>query len=183
VEAEPRAESLLAGVREAVNALFGYDASPDEVADAVADCRALEVKLTEWRWRQESHVDPNDVAPVDPGKRIEDDPYARPPAAVGKRWQLEAVGGYDRTYRLSGILQAFADELDLDTLAALRWLIRRGAVKPSIGIKGLRAAAKQAGVKLTVGKGKIDEDDGDLDAPMVMEEWKQKGFKRVPIKD
>jgi hypothetical protein len=173
------AETLLAGVREAVNALRSYECQPDEIADSVADCRSLEVTLGEWRKRQEAKVDRS--TRVEPGDRVDPGQRAGAPSVVGQRWEMVPQTRIERTWNTSAILSSFSEALGSRTLAgALAWLVDREAVRVQWLISKLEPAASEAGVKLTRQKGEVEE--GDLDGPMIGEVRVPNGFLRVPLK-
>ncbi len=159
---------------------------PDSaLADAIGDLRRIEVILAETRHRWETLVAELDPVDLPPERRITEDLHAGIVTAVGDRWAIEPVYKTVRSFRSAAIIAAVMDDLEgqgFDGADAVRVLRDAGALKVTWSWTGLQRFFRQHRLDLTRTYGPV-EDDGDVDAPMVGEDRKQAGVKRVPVKE
>lgn len=178
--------SLIAGVREAANALRTAEATIDEIADACGFVREIEIMLAEWRRSQEGRLrDATD--PIHDDQPYRPDTPDRAPTATGSRYELVPSHTTDRTYNTPRILH------DLQTA-----LGEVAGIEPSIGRllstleerrvvdirwrwTELKAYARVLGVTLSVGRETLDTPD--MESPHIGEVKRVTGYKRQPIVD
>lgn len=84
----------------------------------------------------------------------------------GHDYQITSGNRADRSYNTAAILSRFFDK-DWE----LADLIRSGAMKPTWQWTALQAACRAAGVDMVITQRELLE-DGDVDGPMVGENWK-----------
>lgn len=160
----------------------------EQLADAVGDVRAIEVRLADTRHRWESLT--SEMEPVqehDPERRINQAERAGKPVAVGQRYELVPQFKTERTFNEDAILVDVRE--GLDTLAGvevslertLRYLEEKKAIKLSWLITGVKAALKQLEIPLRTQYQKIE--GGEVGGAHVGEWQKPSGVKRVPIKE
>ena len=176
---------LIAGVREAANALRSAEADAAEIADACGYVREIEVMLAEWRRTQEARLrDATDPIHDDMPTAPTDNPIDSPTVA-GTRYELVPTYTTDRTYNTPRLL--------VDLAAAVGKL---AGTEPSIGhliaqledrdilelrwkYTNLKAYAKALG--MTVATGHDSLTDPDLESPHIGEVKRQTGYKRKPV--
>ena len=159
-----------------------------ELADAIGDVRAVEVRLADVRHRWETlTAEMDQIIDHQPERRINANERAGAPVAVGQRWEVVPNYKTDRTFNPDAILVAVEHELSnisgatigLDRV--LRYLTREGAVTIGWKITGVRRVFAKLGIPLRTQPEPIE--GGDIDGAHVGEYLRQSGVTRVPIKE
>lgn len=185
---DSRALSLIAGVREATNALRTYTPVPDEYADVSGLVREIEVQLGDYRRGVEEAA--KELREIEePASRVRiKEPFHgkdKKPVAQGQMYELVPDGYWERSYNTPGILTKLAEFWDLDLARTLSKAMRdRAEGERLLELKWRWTPLKKLndadnGFTLDTVKGEEVEDD--LDGPDVGAIWKSKGMKRVPI--
>ena len=160
----------------------------EELADAIGDVRAVEVRLADIRHRWETlTAEMDEVWDHDPTRRINDNERAGAPVAVGQRWEVVPIFKTDRTFNADAILVAVSQTMcrlsgtavSLDRV--LRYLTEEDAVKIGWKITGVRRVFAKLGIPLRTQPEPIE--GGDIDGNHVGECVRASGVKRVPIKE
>ncbi len=160
----------------------------DQLADAVGDVRAIEVRLADTRHRWESLT--SEMEPVqehDPERRINQAERASKPVAVGQRYELVPQFKTDRTFNDDAILVDVREglerlaESEVSLERTFRYLEEKKAIKISWLITGVKAALKQLEIPLRTQYEQIEA--GEVGGAHVGEWQKPNGVKRVPIKE
>ena len=159
-----------------------------ELADAIGDVRAVEVRLADVRHRWESlTAEMDQIFDHDPARRINDNERAGAPVAVGQRWEVVPIYKTDRTFNPDAILVAVADAMsnisgaDIGLDRVLRYLTEEDAVKIVWKITGVRRVFAKLGIPLRTQPEPVE--GGDIDGAHVGEFLRASGVKRVPIKE
>ncbi len=158
-----------------------------ELADAVGDLRAIEVRLAATRHLWESLTSEMEPVDHDPERRINQAERAGKPVVVGQRYELVPQFKTDRSFNDDAIL--VDTRLGLEKLAGaevslertLRYLEEKKAIKVSWLITGVRAALKQLEIPLRTQYEEIEA--GEVGGAHVGEWQRPNGVKRVPIKE
>lgn len=180
-----RAASLIAGVREAVNALRTYDPDPDEIADAAAWVRELEVMLADWRRKAEAKAT-RPEPPADDDTPPDDQPPSARPVVEGAQFRLVPQYKTVRTYNTGRLLVDLAAGLgrltgtDPTIGHLIQVLDSKGVLSIDWKYRQLVGFAKLLDVQIVRGTESID-DPGDMDLPHIGEVEKPNGHKRVRI--
>ena len=158
----------------------------EELADAIGDVRAVEVRLADIRHRWETlTAEMDQIWDHDPTRRINDNERAGAPVAVGQRWEVVPIYKTDRTFNADAILTAVVDKLSSGTAVSLdrvlRYLTEEDAIKISWKITGVRRVFAKLGIPLRTQPEPIE--GGDIDGNHVGEHIQASGVKRVPIKE
>ena len=103
---------IIAELTHQAKALGRKTPTDAELADAIGDVRAIEVRLADVRHRWETlTAEMDQIIDHDPARRINDNERAGAPVAVGQRWEVVPIYKTDRTFNPDAILVAVADEL------------------------------------------------------------------------
>ena len=125
---------LIAGVREAANALRTAEADAAEIADACGYVREIEVMLAEWRRTQEARLrDATDPIHDDMPTAPTDNPIDSPTVA-GTRYELVPTYTTDRTYNTPRLLVDLAAAAPPTPAAASGLMEKEGTRKQPDGI-------------------------------------------------
>lgn len=184
------AEQLIAGVREAVQALTTYEPEHYEIADAAGMVRELEVKLADWRRTIEKQaVETGPIKKPEPTERVQKPRGTPEVVAQGVRYELEPTYRTTYSFNTPRLLHDFATGIE-STLGVeipigklIRTLEKQGVLELRWKVSKLRQAAKMFGVVINTGHDAVDPDTDDLETPHVGEVKVQSGVKRVPLKE
>jgi hypothetical protein len=185
---ESKIVDLIREILDKVSQLDKTTPTDEQLADAVGDVRAIEVRLADTRHRWESLT--SEMEPVqehDPERRIQQAERAGTPVVVGQRYELVPQFKTERTFNDDAILVDTREGLEklagaeVSLERTLRYLEEKKAIKISWLITGVRAALKQLEVPLRTQYQEIEA--GDVAGAHVGEWQKPNGVKRVPIKE
>ncbi len=179
-------EKLIRALQRATKNLEAVSLETPEVPDAAGAVRAVEVRLGDMRraWNDaavadasdpESEYGPDTLGSQEPEKG----PYGGTihPKVTGTKYRTVTTRSCKRTYNTAAIMVglARADELPevTDPVEALMWAIENKVATVKWGWRQLEKMAKGLGLPMRVVPREI-ADDGDIEAPWVGEDWKDK---------
>ena len=184
---------LVKGIRaveRAAKSLYTLTPTDEELADAIGDLRAVEVKLAATRKRWESiTLEMEPVLNHDPTKRVDPSERSGVPVATGERWEVKPTYSNKRSYNTQRIIADLGKGIEemtgteMSTGKLLLLLKEREALRITWQWTNLKSMFHAMGVTLVVGQSEIDDDGADLDDPHVGEWRVQTGVKRVPLKE
>jgi hypothetical protein len=184
---------LVKGIRSlerTATVLYRETPTDEELADAIGDVRAVEVKLASTRNRWESLTEEMEpIADHDPTKRVDPTERTGVPVATGERWEVKPTFTTKRSYNTQRIIVDLGKGIEemtgseMSTGKLLLLLKERDALRITWQWTNLKSMFHALGVTLVTGPEELDDEAVDLDDPHVGE-WKKKtGVKRVPLKE